>query len=211
MNKQTVSVSLLIGIVLIGLFGCVDKSKQTGKKEKVSASVEATATSTQEWKTYVSKYGFSVSYPADWYLEEKKDIKLTQRELDGYISFTICDFNPDKPEESIKSKGIAIEYLFYDDAVSGINKKYSIPENKYEKILFLSDKHNIYKPDRKDKIERVEINGIEIVLIYYEGKYPWQAIFYLRGQDVVVVVATSEKGSNEFISILKTMKIGNER
>jgi len=210
MVKKVAFCLFLTVFVVCGILGCVPAKKE-GTEKTESAKEPVIQTSTQEMNTYISKYGFSVSYPADWHLEEKKDIKLTQRELEGYISFTICDFNPDKPEESIKSKGIAIEYLFYDDAVSGIDKKYSIPKNKYEKILFLSDKYNIYKLNRKDKIERMEINGIEIILIYYEGKYPWQAIFYLHGQDAVVVVATSEKGSNELISTLKTMKIGNEK
>jgi hypothetical protein len=70
MNKQTILALLLIVIVWIGLAGWVDKAKQAEKKEKAAPSVEATAVSTKEWKTYVSKSGFSVSYPKEWYLDD---------------------------------------------------------------------------------------------------------------------------------------------
>lgn len=70
MAKKTVFFALLIGVIIIGLYGCVGKGKQAENKKKASASFEATTVSTQEWKTYVSKYGFSMSYPDTWKLEE---------------------------------------------------------------------------------------------------------------------------------------------
>jgi hypothetical protein len=161
---------------------------------------------TKQWKTYVSKYGFSVSYPANWYLQEDKDPKGRR---EGYWPFAIYDYNPDKPEDYPESKGIGVEFLFYDNVLSEyLPKEMKIPENPYERILLLSDRYNIYKNNPKDTIRKININGIYMVLIYYEGKYPWQIMFYLPNNDAIAIVAIStEKSSSELIPIIKTIKM----
>jgi len=68
--KILVLVAVLVLCGLICSLGCVAKGKQAENKEKTTASIEATQVSTQEMKTYVSKAGFSVTYPKKWYLDE---------------------------------------------------------------------------------------------------------------------------------------------
>jgi len=87
MNKQMVLASLLIGIVLVGLVGCVGEGKQAEKKEKAPASVEAIAVPTQELKTHVSKYGFSVKYPREWRLDEYWDYYPIPKSKQGLVPF----------------------------------------------------------------------------------------------------------------------------
>jgi hypothetical protein len=190
---------------LISLFGCADKGKQSEKKEKATI-----VTSTKEWKTYVSKYGFSVSYPADWYLQEYKDPK---GRMEGYWPFAIYDYNPDKPEDYPESKGIGVEFLFYDDAVSDLaSKGLQIPENAYEKILFLSERHNIYKINSKDIIKKIDINGIKLCLIYFDGIRLREALYYLPKNDALVeVIRYSDYGENDFMAVLRTIKIIDEK
>ena len=89
--KRKASGLLVVLIIcgLIGLIGCVPNQGQ--KKGKEVKQVETTKPSTQEWKTYVSKYGFSVSYPANWKLEED-DYALLERKMEkGKVPFSLTD------------------------------------------------------------------------------------------------------------------------
>ncbi|MFA4844591.1 MAG: PsbP-related protein [Candidatus Margulisiibacteriota bacterium] len=187
MNKQVVLVSLLIGIVLVGLVGCVGKGKQAEKKEKVPASVEATTLSTKEMKTYVSKAGFSVTYPAKWYLDENRGAGW--RIGPEGPAFTIANKDP---YYYIPRGGDNVEVFFnaFDDlpnSPSDINKKLeyyvkefgmrSIDESKIIKIeneIFClsfgiprgrSDKYNVlffYLPKSKT---------VASAIIYSSGLY----------------------------------------
>ena len=197
---------IIVSVVLLIVFGLVPVFAMGGKPSQNEKSQTA-----QEWKTYVSKYGFSVSYPADWYLEEKKDIKLTQEELDGYISFTICDFNPDNPEERVESKGITIEYLFRNNVTMRIEDRL-IPKGSKDKILFLAREHNVYVGKEDDTIKMFPVkNGPDMFLIYYDGKRLRRALFYIKKTDALVIVNVSEKAQKEFYEIVNTIRFISEK
>jgi hypothetical protein len=192
---------VLIVCGLIGLIGCVQgKGRNTQAKNDVSGT--ESKVSNKEWKTYVSKYGFSVSYPRSWFLQEDKD-PIGRKE--GCWPFDIYNYHADHPK---KEPGVSINFNFYDNAVSYLTSKgLKMPENPYEKILFLSDKCNIYKNNSKNAIKRMNINGIDMVLIYYEGKTPWQALFYLPKEDAMAIVGLeSEYGTKEYLLVLNTIK-----
>ena len=197
---------LIVLAIILGVGGGIwyltrNNYKDKGSKSDINESI-----------TYVSKYGFSVSYPNNWYLEEKRGIRLAEWEKLGYIPFTIYDYDPSNPDKSANSKGIGVEFNFYRDAERYLKDKgLAIPNGYMEKIVFLADKYNIYKKDPKDSIKYLNINGIEMVLIYYEGKDPWQALYYLPKQDTLAIISiSSTRYSEELIPILKTIKLRNE-
>jgi hypothetical protein len=104
----------LLAVVLVRVRGGVwFKSSQTiqpsQQKEK------PITTKTQEYKTHVSKYGFSVSYPASWFLEEEKNIKPTEDEIAGFRPFGIYNYNSETSINMNDEEKIEIDASFLTD------------------------------------------------------------------------------------------------
>ncbi|OGC11538.1 hypothetical protein A3K48_03405 [candidate division WOR-1 bacterium RIFOXYA12_FULL_52_29] len=210
MDKRLVLLPLMVLTITL-VVGCVPKKE--GDKKLSAATKAVTQVSTQEMKTYVSRYGFSVSYPKDWCLMEDKNIKPSDYELEGYVNFSIVNFDPDNPGKNQSDQTIGIEFLFNRDVSAGLRRAgVAMPDDTFEKIIFLAEKNNIYKKNDIDSIENIDINGIQICLIYFEGKHPWQALFYLPKKDSIVSIAgISGEYSSGLMFLLNTLILVNEK
>jgi hypothetical protein len=209
MDKRLVLLPLMVLTITL-VVGCVPKKE--GDK-KLSATTKAvTQVSTQEWKTYVSKYGFSVSYPKDWCLEENKNIKPTEMELMGYRHFDIYDYDPENPQSNPKSKGIVVGFTFRSDVSIDLEEKNILLSDPIEKLIFIAEKQNIYKKDFKDSIEKIKVGDLDICVIYYGGNKPSRALFYLPQKDAIATVdLNSDNGAYEYLLMLKSIKLIDEK
>ena len=168
MNKRSLLVSLVLFLLItIGIYletGCAPNKTQRKDEEVKQAGI--TQTSIQEWKTYTSKYGFSVSYPAEWKLEEENDIKPSEDELMGYKNFSISS------EEG--EVFILLDFTFNKEIVENIlSNQYehankNIPEDPKEKIFFLAEQTNSINRKMVKNLKRVEIKGGEVYIIQYK-------------------------------------------
>jgi len=91
MKKRLILSPLLALFLMMFIVGCVPQKKEESKQLS-TATIEATQASTQEMKTYVSKYGFSVSYPGDWHLDED-DYALGRNMEHGKVPFYLGNKN----------------------------------------------------------------------------------------------------------------------
>jgi len=193
-----VAVSVLCG--LIGLFGCVGKGKQAEKQTKVLASVEVPAVSTQGWKTYVSKYGFSVKYPADWYLKEELDERGRDKP-EGYRPFDIYNYDADHPKNE---PGVSISFGFNDETTQGMDKS-MIPSDPYQKIVFLAKKHNLFIGKNESDRSKLYM-AYPGILIKIHNKLSG-IMFYIPESDALLGVdLDSEYGTAEYMAIIRTIK-----
>ncbi|OGC11539.1 hypothetical protein A3K48_03410 [candidate division WOR-1 bacterium RIFOXYA12_FULL_52_29] len=80
--------ALLLALMVIG---CAPAKKE-GEKKLLATTEVVTQVSTQEMKTYVSRYGFSVSYPGDWHLDED-DYALGRNMEHGKVPFYLGNKN----------------------------------------------------------------------------------------------------------------------
>jgi len=204
MGRKTIFFAVLTGVILIGLVGCVDKGKQLEKKAEVSATVESVAVSTQEMKTYMSKWGFSVSYPMGWYLKESKDIR-GREERYWSIDFISYDADNQAAPNSQQGSWIDVSISIIDDAYDGVDKSL-IPSDPYEKILALVKKHK-YSNEGKDISTKRIKNDYDGCLIYYREDTPMEAIYYLPNKNVYLSIGLeSDAGAKEFLSIVYSIR-----
>jgi hypothetical protein len=204
MNKQTILSSLLIGIVMVGMFGCVSNGKQAEERQKTAISAGAKSEIPKGWKTYVSKYGFSLSYPVDWYLKEDVDPRSGE---EGNRPFDIYNHDVDNPEStySTNEPWVLISVGVVDDISRDVDKL-SIPSDPFEKILFLARKHNLYVGDKNSVIKKLKL-AYDGCLIYYHGDKPNIAFFYLPNKDALLVIGLeSESGAEELLPIVYSIK-----
>ena len=193
----------LIALVLIlvvggGVWYGINYVSQS--KIKVSSGVP------QGWETYVSKYGFSVSYPKDWYLKEDEDTKDYYEE--GYRPFCINNIDIDHPEVPYPKNEpwISIGFAVIDDISQDIDKS-SIPSDPFEKILFLAKKHNLYIGDKNSVIKKLKLDYDGCLIYYHQGNMPDRAMFYLPDKDGLLVISLeSDAGTEKLIPIIYSIK-----
>ena len=202
LRKITIALAGLVVIIALG-GGIWYVLKYLPKPKEQTVS-----TIPQGWKTYVSKYGFSVSYPPDWQLEELRDVKPSEMEYKGYMNFALVRSVPSKPR-------VSIEFLFINKVLSGswgnytFGKGYTI--DSLDKMLFLLEKMNQYKVSERGKIDKIVkldvLPNLMICMIYYKKKDPWQAYFYLPKWDTLAYLsidANSEE--DEILTILRSIR-----
>lgn len=137
-------VLLMILVMIGGLVGCVPK----GKKENVGVNKTVTAgaesASTQEWKTYVSKWGFSVDYPVDWFLWEE-----WSGSENGWIPpFGIVDKDPNiSPNIIPEEKRVGIGFNAWD--ASG-----NMPQGIKERLIYIVSKQQMSSIDSLEIINK---------------------------------------------------------
>ena len=204
MKKQTVLFLLIIGVVLIGLLDCVGKGQKAEKKEGATISAGAKSEIPKDRKTYVSKWGFSLSYPVDWYLKEDIDPRSGE---EGNRPFDIYNHDVDNPESTHSTNEPWV--LISVGVVDGISRdvdKLSIPSDPFEKILFLARKHNLYVGDKNSVIKKLKL-AYDGCLIYYHGDKPDIAFFYLQDRDALLVIGLeSESGAEELLLIVYSIR-----
>jgi hypothetical protein len=125
---------------------------------------------------------------------------LTQRELDGYISFDIFNYPADEPKNE---PGISINVHYYENATEKTKNK-DLPRNAIEKMLYIAKKNSIYIGEDNDKKQAIgkDYTGC---LIYY-GEKPSRYIFYIPENDTLGIIdLDSEYGKNEYLSIIMTI------
>ncbi len=175
---------IIVSLVLLMVFGLASVFAMGGKppqKEKASVSVESTVTSTEEWKTYVSKAGFSVSYPKEWYLYEETG--------EGWRigpegpPFGISNISPDDPNST---KNVPEE----ERLGIGFNvwpAPENLPEENKEKLVYIAKKQQM---NSVDKLEFFEKDDILICLAYGvpRGRFEkyYRLFFYLPQSNNVV-------------------------
>ncbi|MFA6169144.1 MAG: PsbP-related protein [Candidatus Margulisiibacteriota bacterium] len=196
MKKRLILSSLTGLAIVLVVVGCAPAKKEGDKKLLVTTAA-VTQTSTKEWKTYVSKYGFSVSYPRDWFLKEDTDNICKE----GYRPFDIYNYDADHPKNE---PGVSISFGFNDETTKGIDKS-TIPSDPYERILFLARKHNLYMGENEKN--RTKLNmAYPGILVKYETK-PIRIMFYIQESDALLGVdLDSEHGTEEYFKIIDTIK-----
>jgi len=189
-------VNVVILCALIGLFGCVSKGKQAQKKEKTPTSIEVVAVSTKGWKTYVSKAGFSVTYPAEWYLEENIGSEMP-RYQEGWVAFDLYDPRDQK---------IGMFFTMEEEIVllSNIVNRKDIPKEPDKRIIFII-KNNLMRTVKKirqynkNNINYVEVYGIPRGLT----KEQYVTFFYSRNKENIIQINSGEKGIEDLLEVMR--------
>jgi len=189
----------LVAILIVGLFfvgsGCIGKGKQTEKKEKMFASVEAVPVSTQGWKTYVSKYGFFVSYPKDMLLNED-EYGLGRGMNHGEVPFSIA---------SVKDS-YSIEFSYLKNGLY----KYGMLSDLFESgknVEVVVDDMSI-----EQQIKKELSGGVAYIFIGSSKQNPGDKIIsalIYNNKSKVVLCVDLEPISNEylFMEVIKNIKI----
>ncbi|MFA6169148.1 MAG: PsbP-related protein [Candidatus Margulisiibacteriota bacterium] len=179
MDKRLILFFLVGLVILIMVVGCAPPKKKEVEQFS-AAAVETIQASTQEMKTYVSKYGFSVSYPADWYLEEEKDIKPSEEELKGYRNFQI---NHGDVKESV-----SLDFTVFKDASlylgspkGGEVARQGLPA----KLVYFAKKLNSLNEETFAGLRKISVRGGEIYIYKHKDERysETRALFYLKKTD----------------------------
>ena len=220
MNKKSLLISLVLFLLItIGIYletGCAPNKTQRKDEEVKQAGI--TQTSIQEWKTYTSKYGFSVSYPAEWKLEEENDIKPSEDELAGYKNFSISSTEGDV--------SVALDFTFNKGIVENIlsnqweHANKNIPKEPKEKIFFLAERTNSINRKMVKDLKRIKVEGGEIYIEQYKDEQYSEttAMFYIKKTDtlvnVILIISKDHKYVNNvreyrglFLDFMKRVEI----
>ena len=149
---------IMVLLVLMTVFGLVPVFAMGGKPPKEPI---------QEYKTHVSKYGFSVSYPADWYLEEIWRFRKIPENKKGWLGFYLYRVNPDIAA-SFPNKDELFEMQFGVSEVENLlsNIKDGLenaPKNADEKMKYIMFNFEMRSIDDYSKIKKW---GISVYLAY---------------------------------------------
>ncbi|MFA6169142.1 MAG: PsbP-related protein [Candidatus Margulisiibacteriota bacterium] len=200
MKKRLALFPLLALLLVLVVVGCAPAKKEDSKK--MSVTTEAiTQISIKEWKTYVSKYGFSVSYPKDWAFERDADAKKSDY-ITGNQSYRIYtdDFHR-RPQDP---SGIVIGIEIGSDESQDINKSLS-SSDQFEALL---KKDNFYANEKGNIIKKLNLD-YDGYLVYdkYRQNKPTRAIFYIpdKGSTVGIDIE-SDGGTEEFLSIVYSIR-----
>jgi len=160
---------------------------------------------TREYKTHVSKYGFSVSYPADWYLvEEWHSIDIPESKK-GWLAFGIYNVNPDEPA-SVKSIPQDERFgLFFNvwSEPSGY-----LPKNNEQELRYITEKQQMASIDT---LEFIEKEGATFCLVYGVPRgrrdKSYELIFYLPSTKKVGFAIIRKTGKYSIYELLEKIKI----
>ncbi|MEA3494009.1 MAG: hypothetical protein U9R38_06450 [Candidatus Margulisiibacteriota bacterium] len=206
---KKIVVLLVIGLLLSGIVFAMGEKPPKMDRTEIP----------QEWKTYVSKYGFSISYPSNWQLTPAVNAKSMEESerwaKEGYDSFSI--YSPSNNSNA----GLAIECFTDTDTVIQLSyKDISIPDDPAGRILFLAKESPFtikYKKNMINNIEEIKVNGGQIYLVHDNTEFSGTTVlFYLEKKKFFCVLdayypsstPNKEKEYKEiFIKIVKTMSI----
>ena len=160
MNKKIVIGLVVFGFVVSGIvfgMGSQPPQKENGQEVK-------------EWKTYVSKYGFSVSYPADWYLWEEWSASGN----DWVSPFGIVDTDPNISADLVpEDKRMGLGFNAWD-------VPRDMPEGAKERLIYIAKNQQMALIE---SLEIIEKDGDVFCLIYGVPKggrnKAYKLIFYL--------------------------------
>lgn len=216
MNKKKMFFVILFAAICFLSFLYVMKvNSPTIKKAKIASD----SSDYTGWKTYTSKYGFSILYPSIWQLgpainaKSKEESEKWRKE--GYDSFVIYSPSDDS------SSGLVIECLGDTDTVMQLSyKNIPIPEDPVERILFLAKESPFtmrYKKDKIKKFELIKVDGGLVYLIHDDTEFSeTTGLFYLKKNKVFCIIDASYPRLNKneekcykekFKNIIKTIKI----
>jgi len=132
--------STLIGLLI--LFCSVSLIYAMGEKPPEKGKTETP----KGWQTYVSKYGFSVSFPADWYLWEEWSASGN----DWVSPFGIVDTDPNVSTDIIpKNKRMGLGFNAWD-------APRDMPEGTEERLIYVAKKQMMASIESLEIIEKDE-------------------------------------------------------
>lgn len=153
------------------------------------------------YKTHVSKYGFSVSYPGDWYLEEiwrSTDIPENKK---GWLDFIVANKDP---HYYIPLGGDSIEIHFtgFVDDLKGS------PSEIGNKLKYYADKHGTRSIEKKEIINM----GDKIFYLAYGvprgHSYKFHVLmFYLPKTNKIATAIIRNTGAYDVRGLLKVVII----
>gem|GEM_PF-4905062 len=202
MIKKIVIVSVVFALLLLlggGYYYIISKKQQASKqttKEKLDI---------KEWKTYVSGAGFSVTYPAEWYLDENRGSEIPRIPESGpAFEISNADFNNyfTYPEE----KRIAI---FFNDFVDDLPNS---PSNPKEKLKYYAEKHGMRSINNMNYIEDKE--GVILVAHGMPRGYSNEfnvLMFYLPQSKKIATAIIQETGGYAINELLHLVQIRVKR
>jgi len=185
---------LILGIGVVVWYGLSRQSQIVSPKPEV-----------KEYNIYVSKYGFSVSYPAKWYLLENWRETEIPESRKGWLAFTIANKDP---MFYIPRGGDSIE-IFFGDFVDDLKNAPSDIESKLE---YFARKHGMRSIDEL-KILKMESN--KLCLAYgmprgYSDRY-YALFFYLPKSKKIASAIIYSSGTYSIKELLEVISIKIER
>jgi hypothetical protein len=210
--SRRIRISVVLCIIMV-LFGSSSEgmgSKQNPvipavKKETAKAKLDKPSL---QYDTYISKYGFSVTYPKKRYLKEEGQ----------KVNFVIYYYKPNDPDMRKYGDGNTIVFVSHQRALAQAKKEYErlygggfkLPDDQIEKIRVIADLNDVVRENTSDVVEKLQAKNLMICLYYREGR-PLDALFYLPEKDVLFqVFLETEYDYDEFKSILKSISIINK-
>ena len=191
---------LVIGLVsVVLLLGCVngggEKKVAQARKQVIEPT---TAVSTQEMKTYVSRFGFSVSYPKEWRLVEEKE---PRDEAMGYWPFGIYYYDDKNISFSFNFTGVNKLISFFGGAKKDVVMKASVPE----KLVYYLKQFHAYDANTFAGFKMVNVHGGEMYLYKYKDEKisETRALFYVKKTDAICDVSLEVMKNHEYIDDLR--------
>ncbi|MFA6419075.1 MAG: PsbP-related protein, partial [Candidatus Margulisiibacteriota bacterium] len=183
-DKRLVLLPLMVLTITL-VVGCVPKKE--GDK-KLSATTKAvTQVSTQEMKTYVSKYGFSVSYPNDWVLEENWHTTNIPEDKKGWLSFDLGSENENVDMFFETQKDLSSSPNTLKDKLSYFAKKENVVMNTIQDYKMIDKGENVFGlayGQPRGIFEKYNVlifylpqtRSVASIIFYNQGKYSVEEI-----------------------------------
>jgi hypothetical protein len=193
MDKRMILLFLVGLMISMMIVGCAPQKKEESKQSS-TATIVANQVPTQEMKTYVSKYGFSLDYPEYWGFMKNPDRRESANEGESY-----CLYTDDAHRSSQEKYGIIIiidiEDVSAEDMVGPLTSK--------EKFWEFAKKFDLNIGGQNNELKRLKL-AFDGYLIYRQNE-PRTAVFFLS-EKLLVIGLESEYGIKEFLSLINSIK-----
>jgi hypothetical protein len=194
MIKKIVIASIVFVLIMVVGGGVYYISYKRPAKEAQSQKIDI-----KGWKTYVSKFGFSVSYPKEWTLIEEKE----PRDIGaGYWPFNLYY------EDNINKIYFGIDITGKNDFSLFMNKtrrEQFLKMNVAEKIIYYLNELNAYNPKTFDGFDKIKIRGGEVYLYKYKDKKynTTRALIYVSKTDAICDISFGATEDGKYIEDLR--------